>query len=75
MLVDVSELELERLVPITADVSSRTLSGRCQGRKHGGVPSLPYLDEEDLVVGLPLEERGLLRLQLDPLQSQGQLVL
>lgn len=34
-----------------------------------------YLDEEDLVVGLPLEAGGLLRLHLKPLQSKRQLVL
>lgn len=37
--------------------------------------STSYLDEEDLVIGLLLEERGLLRLQLNPLQSERQLVL
>lgn len=36
---------------------------------------LEYLNEEDLVVGLSLEERGLLCLQLDPLQSERQLIL
>lgn len=34
-----------------------------------------YLDEEALLICLPLEERGLLGLQLNPLESDRQLIL